>query len=221
METAQKAAFALENIRHALATHPLPGVTGQKKMAPAPVDGQASRWKPTDLCREAGVLLLLYPHATTEASPALHLVFIRRPEYPGAHSGQIAFPGGRREDGESLQQTALREAHEEIGVAPESVRILGRLSSLYTPPSNFCIYPYVAYTTRRPNFTLDAREVAELIETPLYLLANSQIHKEEVWHFEKYGQRKIPYFEVFGHKVWGATAMILSEFLTLLAHNSL
>ena len=208
--------FTIADIQQAL-TQPLPGITGQLKMAPEPVNGRVSRWQVPDDCREAGVLLLFYPHQTSTHEPCLHLALIRRHKYPGVHSGQISLPGGRREAGESLQETALRETSEEIGVFPDTLQVVGRLSSLYTPPSNFCIYPYVAFRPTRPNFQTDSREVAELIEVPLDLLANPTIRKKEVWHFEQYGERQIPFFEIFGHKVWGATAMILSEFLTLLS----
>jgi 8-oxo-dGTP pyrophosphatase MutT (NUDIX family) len=186
-------------------------------MAPQPVNGQVNRWQTQAECREAGVLLLLYPHRITALHKIdLHLTLIRRRQYPGVHSGQISLPGGRRENGETLQQTALRETGEEIGVLPDMLQVEGPLSSLYTPPSNFCIYPYVAFSSIRPKFHPNPREVAEIIEVPLELLANPATCKKEVWYFEKYGDRQIPFFEVFGHKVWGATAMILSEFLTLL-----
>ena len=207
--------LTIEYIQHAL-TQPLPGITGQIKMAPQPVNGQVNRWQTPAECREASVLLLLYPHHTTPNKIDLHLTLIRRHQYPGVHSGQISLPGGRREAGESLQETALRETTEEIGVLPDMLRLMGTLTSLYTPPSNFCIYPYVAFSLQRPHFQTNPREVAELIEVPLQLLADPTIQKQEVWYFEKYGDRQIPFFEVFGHKVWGATAMILSEFLTLL-----
>jgi len=216
MEKLHRITFIIEDIRQALAG-PLPGIDGQIKMAPAPIKGQVNRWKPPQNCREAAVLLLLYPHTSNSyTSEELRLVLMRRPEYAGAHSGQISLPGGRREEGESLKKTALREAAEEVGVLPDALRIIGQLSSLYTPPSNFCIYPFVAFSPSRPAFKLDSREVAELIETPLSLLANPANRKEEVWTFEKYGNRRVPFFQVFGHKVWGATAMILSEFLTIL-----
>ena len=185
-------------------------------MAPTPIGGQLNRWKTPDNCRQAGVLLLLYPHAINGRAPELFLTLTRRREYPGVHSGQISFPGGRREEGETLQTTALRETAEEVGVLPESVRVIGQLSALYTPPSNFCIYPFVAFGRSRPTFRPDPREVAELIEAPLSLLLDPAIRKEETWHFENYGNRQVPFFELYGHKVWGATAMILSEFLTLL-----
>ena len=210
---------AIEDIRQALAA-PLPGIEGQIKMAPQPRPDQINRWDTSDNCREASVLLFLYPYTTPrQSAPELHLVLIRRPEYPGVHSGQIALPGGRREDNELLQSTALREAHEEVGLVPETVEIIGQLSSLYTPPSNFCIYPFVAFSPVRPEFRPDAIEVAELIEVPLSLLFNPATYKEEMWHIPNYGDRRVPFFDVFGHYVWGATAMILSEFLTLLQND--
>jgi 8-oxo-dGTP pyrophosphatase MutT (NUDIX family)/uncharacterized membrane protein len=196
----------------------LPGQAGQIKMAPEPPAGRgANRWDKPDNCREAGVLLLLYPHITNGHTPELHVLLTRRTEYPGVHSGQISFPGGRREGQESLQTTALREAMEEVGVLPATLEIIGQLSRLYTPPSNFCIYPFVGFSSTRSSFRLDPQEVAELIETPLSLLLNPTVRKEEIWNFEEYGQRRVPFFDIFGHKVWGATAMMLSEFLTLLA----
>jgi 8-oxo-dGTP pyrophosphatase MutT (NUDIX family) len=215
----------IEDIRQAL-TSPLPGVKGQIKMAPQPRVGQINRWETPPDCREASVLLLLYPHLTNgldapyPSQPELHLVLTRRPEYPGAHSGQISLPGGRREAGESLQTTALREAYEEIGLVPTVVEVIGQLSPLYTPPSNFCIYPFVALSATRPDFQPDPKEVAEIIELPFSLLLNPALRKEEVWHFPNYGERHVPFFDVFGHQVWGATAMILSEFLTLLQSRS-
>lgn len=212
----------IDYIRQTLAG-PLPGLAGQLKMAPEPRTGQPPRWeRPVD-CREASVLVLLYPYVaqfhnshSNSADLELHLVLTRRPEYPGVHGGQISLPGGRREGTETLAATALREAQEEVGLVPESVEILGQLTPLYTPPSNFYIYPFIGFTSVRPDFKPDVKEVAELIETPLSLLQNPDSRKEEIWHFQNYGERCIPFFDIFGHHVWGATAMILSEFVTLL-----
>ncbi len=213
--------LTLEMIQQAL-TGPLPGVGGQIKMAPQPRIGEVSRWEIPDNHREAGVLLLLYPHQPLDQPEReLYLVLTRRHDYPGDHGGQISLPGGRREDGEALHVTALREAHEEIGLDPTAVEIMGQLSSLYIPPSNFYIYPFIAYSPARPVFQPDANEVAELIEVSLPSLFNPAIHREEIWHFPNYGERRVPFFDVFGHQVWGATAMILSEFLTLLQSNGL
>lgn len=211
----------IEAIQQALAG-PLPGTEGQIKMAPQPRAGQLNRWEIPDNYREASVLLLLYPHhQPDQLELELHVVLTRRPDYPGTHGGQISLPGGRREGDETLQITALREAYEEIGLDPAAVKVLGQLSPLYTPPSNFYIYPFIAYSPVRPAFQPDVKEVAELIEAPLHLLFDPSIQREEIWHFPNYGERRVPFFDVFGHCVWGATAMILSEFLTLLQTNDI
>ena len=217
MSSLHRISLSYEDIKQALAT-PLPGVAGQRKMAPQPQAGEVERWRPPAGCREAGVLLLLYLHSQNGAEPALHLALTRRPEYPGVHGGQISLPGGRREGHESLRTTALRETMEEVGVLPDKIEIIGQLSPLYTPPSNFCIFPFVAFCASRPAFCVDPQEVAELLEAPLNELLHPAAAKEEIWHFEPYGPRQVPFFEVDGHKVWGATAMILSEFITLLTN---
>jgi 8-oxo-dGTP pyrophosphatase MutT (NUDIX family) len=214
MDRLDQTVFTIEMIQEALAK-PLPGITAQKRLAPQPTTGKYNRWHIPEDCRQASVLLLLYPYSCDQ--PEFYLALTRRPEYPGAHSGQISLPGGRREGPESLQQTALRETTEEIGVLPEVVEVIGQLSPLYTPPSNFCIYPFVGFSCTRPAFQVNPREVAELIEAPLNLFLKPEVYKEEIWSFQNLGERQIPFFDVFGHKVWGATAMILSEFLALLA----
>lgn len=219
----RSASPTIEHIRQVL-TGPLPGRTAQARMSPQPSDPAVDRWHRLDGCLEAGVLLLLYPNETgasaspvnSSTPPELYIALIRRTEYPGAHSGQISFPGGRREGQEHLLITALREAQEEIGIKTQSLHMIGQLSPLYVPASNFCIYPFVAFSPVRPAFQLDPREVAELIETPLSLLLDPTICKENISYFQRYGERRIPYFDVFGHQVWGATAMILGEFLALL-----
>jgi len=187
-------------------------------MSPETAKGRLDRWEQAEHYREAGVLLLLYPHRTDSRSE-LHIALTRRTEYPGVHSGQISFPGGRRENGETLQTTALRETQEEVGVLPETLQLIGKLSPLYTAPSNFCIHPFIAFSSTRPPFSLDPKEVAELIETPLSLLLNPATCKQETWNFPNYGERRVSFFDVFGHKVWGATAMMLSEFLVLLSNG--
>lgn len=214
------------DIRQAL-SGPLPGIAGQIKMAPQPLPENVDRWHRPDNSREAGVLLLLYPHGSNHREPKavapgpeLHIILIRRTESLGVHSGQISFPGGRRERHEALLATALRETWEEIGVVPETVEIIGQLSPLYVPASNFYIYPFVAYSPVRPTFLPDPAEVAELIELPLNLLLDSTMCKQEVRHLQNYGERLIPFFDVFGHRVWGATAMMLGEFLTLLQEQT-
>lgn len=202
---AQKIKLALQK--------PLPGWEAHRQMFPPTRRMYEQDMVPRPNHRESSVLVLLYLPAAEED---LHLALIKRAEYDGVHSGQISFPGGGREGKESLQATALREAYEEVGILPAELSILGALSPLYIPPSNFLVYPFVAYQPYRPAFRLDHREVAALIEAPLALLRDPASRCWTKLNHPALGQIEIPYFNVYGHQVWGATAMILSEFLAIM-----
>ena len=139
----------------------------------------------------------------------------QRPDSVEYHKGQISLPGGSQENGESLCQTALRETQEEVGVDMAAVEVIGQLSRLYVPPSNFCIQPFVGYVAQRPDFRIEAVEVAELIETPLQALLDPATVRVEDWKLYG-GIWPIPFYQFGPHKVWGATAMILSEFAAML-----
>ncbi len=117
--------------------------------------------------------------------------------------------------GEDAIAAALREAQEELGVDPAGLTVLGRLSPLYIPPSDFCIYPVVAYAGERPVFVPSPHEVAEVLEVPLAHLLSPATRCEEVWDIRGTPVR-VPYYAFGEHKVWGATAMVLCEFLALL-----
>jgi 8-oxo-dGTP pyrophosphatase MutT (NUDIX family) len=202
-----------ERLQSALAC-PLPGRAGQARMAPTPYRGNMDgRWEAIpEQHREAGVLLLVYP----DAAGHYQLVLMRRPDYSGPHSGQVALPGGRREGDETLLQTALRETEEELGVDPGTVTVLGALSPLYVRASNHLVYPFVAITAQRPDFQPCTREVAEVIEVALARLRDPRFRGMEVVRFEQFGRVRVPYFALPGTRVWGATGMILGEFLTVL-----
>ena len=186
-------------------------------MAPVPYHGSMDdRWLAIpDQHRQAAVLLLLYPNRASGDSQTT-LALIRRPDYSGPHSGQIALPGGRREGEENLQQTALRETHEELGVDPATLTLLGALSPLYVRASNHLVYPFVASAATRPDFVPCPREVAQVIETPLTRLLDPRYRGFEVMRFEPVGRVRVPYFALPGARIWGATGMILGEFLTVL-----
>jgi 8-oxo-dGTP pyrophosphatase MutT (NUDIX family) len=187
---------------------PLPGRRAQVAMAPDPRPLDAP---PGVRPRQAGVLLLLYP-----IDAVLHLVLTVRTSVLNHHSGQISLPGGGWEEGDaSLEQTALREAREEIGIATGALELLGPLSSLYVPPSNNAVHPFLAFAPQRPTFHPNPLEVADLLEVPIDVLLDPATRREEDWTWRG-APLHVPFFAVGPHKVWGATAIILAEFLALL-----
>lgn len=198
----------LEDIRAAL-QQPLPGLAAQIKFAPE-YRLPGLRDDPPANARPAGVLILLYPYAGE-----WHFPLMRRVEDGLTHSGQISLPGGSQEAGESIRETALREACEEVGAACTEVDVLGQLTTIYIPPSNFLVTPTVGQVEHRPDFKCDPREVAELIEVPLSTLFDPNVVRREPWMLRG-TQVEVPFFQIGLHKVWGATAMILSELKMIL-----
>ena len=156
--------------------------------------------------REAGVLVLVYP-----AEAGLSTLLIQRAPDPGVHSGQIGFPGGGREpeDADPVA-TALREACEEVGVCGRDVAVLGPLAQVYIPPSGYLVWPTVGALPARPAFRPNPLEVAGLVELPLVTLLDDGIKGERDWEVGGMAFR-VPYYDVAGHVVWGATALMLSE----------
>jgi len=190
---------------------PLPGLRAQARMAPIPRPSRPPT--PDHRPREGGVLVLLYPG---EGAGDLYLVLTRRTDTLGNHRGQISFPGGSVDPADpSTTQTALREACEEIGVCRDDLCLLGDLTPLYIPPSDFCIHPHVGFVPQRPAFVPQPAEVAELLEVPVrHFLDDRHVVRAE-WIIR--GEpRQVPYFDVYGHQVWGATAMVLAEFAAVL-----
>lgn len=192
----------------------LPGVKSHLKMAPEHREEELLALKETDFNpRLSAVLILLY-HEETQ----LKIVFIRRSEYVGIHSGQIAFPGGRYEEtDQDLLVTALREVEEEIGVNAGFIEVLGQLSDLYVPPSNFLVRSFVGYAKVRPDYVIDAREVQEVLEFNFNDFFSENIIK--VRNFKAHNIEKIikaPSYEINGIIIWGATAMILTELIDLI-----
>ncbi|MDY6800233.1 MAG: CoA pyrophosphatase [Bacteroidota bacterium] len=182
----------------------LPGELAHKKMAP----NVRKLFNTSAKRRNAGVLILLYPK-----NNQLYTVCIKRTEYEGAHSGQISFPGGKFEpEDHTLEHTALRESKEEIGIYPKKVNILGQLTPLHIPVSNFYVLPFVGFYATIPKFKRDPIEVEKIIEIPLSDLLNPKNCTLQECH---YGELAFttPIYKPKEIVIWGATAMIMSEFL--------
>jgi 8-oxo-dGTP pyrophosphatase MutT (NUDIX family) len=211
----------VDNFENVIATlksglqQPLPGASAQQKMAPIQPGQGRSRIVPAGVVpRKSGVLVLIYPKFDQA-----HLVLMLRPDYGGVHSGQVSFPGGKQETNDpTITHTALREAEEELGIRPDAVNVLGALSDLYIPPSNALVTPTVGFANERPNFRPDSREVAAVIEADLAHFLKLEVWKTIDMRVGKGVLRNTPYFALEHYKIWGATAMMLSE-LTALLNN--
>ncbi len=204
------ALMTLDDVRRALAL-PRPGRTAQIRMSPRPRPGDIyplpSEIKP----KEAGVLILLFP-----GRDDLHFFLTKRTDTVETHKGQISLPGGSQENGETLEQTAVRETSEELGIEIECIQVLGEpLSSVYIPVSGFRVTPFVAFTPVRPTVVAEPGEVLEIIETPLSLIADEKNIREETWDYRGF-KMQVPFFAINGYQVWGATGMMLGEFSEML-----
>jgi 8-oxo-dGTP pyrophosphatase MutT (NUDIX family) len=200
----------IESILRKSLAKTLPGIEAQMRFAPELL---RNAWRtgqlPTE-SRQAAALLLLYPHDT---GPAVALTV--RASGLARHPGQISLPGGATDPGETLAEAALREASEEIGVDPASVRILGELTPVHVIVSGFTLHPVVGVTDRRPEFTPAPEEVEEVLEVSLEHLRDASRIRQGT-RIREGVAIEYPYFDLLGHQVWGATAMVLGEFVCLL-----
>jgi len=187
---------------------PLPGFPAQIKMSSLARIHQLMNLFQANNVIQSSVLLLLFPF-----KGEVGLVLTLRKEYEGVHSGQISLPGGKfEEDDDSLIYTALREAQEEIGIDPKRVQVLGQLTSLYIPPSNFLVTPVLGFVPFKPEFIADPHEVAKIIEIRISDLLDDQRIQHKKIKLKVGLSLKVPCFEIDGNVIWGATAMILGEF---------
>lgn len=203
--------FSTIDLRNAL-NNPLPGEAAHSKMTlkgrlPV-IEAELLNPPPTP----SAVMIIVYPEGAE-----WNIILIKRPDYQGVHSGQIAFPGGKMELSDSdLLATALRESKEEIDISPDILEPLGKLSRIYIPPSHFMVHPFVTATSEKPNLRGDSREVEKILHVPVSsFFGESKITIEKVQVQPGNMTMKVPAFKVDEHIIWGATAMILSEFAAI------
>ncbi len=190
---------------------PLPGHEAQLKMAPV---SRRRYVTAPEHARHAGVLAALFPK-----NEEWHIVLIERnPNDRDRHGGQISFPGGKVEQSDdTMLQTALRETEEEVGIPRNGVQILGKLSELYIPVSNFQVHPFVGVLDQQPTYTLQEEEVSRVIEVPISHFQNETSRRViDIQVNRHLSMKNVPYFDVEGKILWGATAMMISELVEAL-----
>lgn len=190
----------------------LPGLEAQVRMAPP---GRSTHMQPGHETRNAAVMVTLFPKENQ-----WHIVFIERAKSNSQdrHRGQISLPGGKWDAcDKSFAETALRETQEEVGIPSEQIRMLGQLSELFIPVSNFYVYPFVGFMEETPKFVRQEEEVESILEVPVGLFIRQQTRKKTKMRLSNgVFLPDVPYFDLNGRILWGATAMIMSEFLELL-----
>ncbi|WP_027003261.1 NUDIX hydrolase [Hugenholtzia roseola] len=185
----------------------------QAEMSSRSLQEREMLFKKREKTRVAAVMILLYPE-----KQQWHLPLILRPPYEGVakHGGQIGLPGGGREAQDiDLKATALRELEEEVGIKLPQNQVIGALSELYIPPSDSLVTPFIGYLDHKPAFITDPKEVSQLYQVSYLDLANPEKRKEKTVVVGNQYQYYVPYFDIANGEVWGATAMILNEFLHL------
>lgn len=192
----------------------LPGEAVQFKMAPIDrlreLKGEAIK---IDKAKRAGVMALFYPTEDYQTN----LILILRKTYKGVHSAQVGFPGGKIEKiDRSIEDAALRETEEEVGVPRSNISIIKKLTEIYIPPSNFFVQPFLGIIPKTPKFVLEEREVEALIEVNLNNFMDERCVTSEILTTSYATDLEVPAFNLNGHIVWGATAMMLNEVRELL-----
>jgi len=208
--------ISLKSIKFLL-TQSLPGLQSHLKMAPPSrkAELEAAR-EAIPYAKKSAVMILLFHEAEK-----LKIVFIRRSLYVGIHSGQMAFPGGRFEESDvTVEETAFREIEEEIGITRDKIEMLGRISDIYVPPSNFLISVFVGYLSEKPTYNPDEREVAEIVEVDFEEFLNAQNITVKDFFVPSANQTvTAPCFQTTQCDIWGASAMVVCELVDILTKH--
>ena len=190
---------------------PLPGERSHREMLSAQRMKELNTFTHISPPVNSAVLIMLY-----KKNNEWYIPFIKRAIDNHIHSGQIALPGGKVEPSDkNLQMTALRETFEEIGIPQEDIAILGELTPLYIPPSNYQVYPFIGYCSNpNPIFKPDNKEVHHIIHIPVKQFSEPGIRQDRDFNVKQL-HFSSPCFEIENDVIWGATAMIINEFLAL------
>ena len=217
----QRSEKLIKKLRDSLAKE-LPGIKSWERMAVKSQEGNSieseslqkySKWlteEKLSVMKTAAVLIGFFEKGNNWYFP-----LIKRPMHEKNHPGQIALPGGARENNETLEETALREAFEEVGIIPNNVEIIGKLTPLPVPVSNYLIYPFVGIINKEPEWKINKDEVAELIILKLDDLIEADDGYSENWDLRG-NKVKVPVFKLSDKTIWGATATVLCEMLDLI-----
>ncbi len=187
----------------------LPGKRAHFRMIPSV---RLSEFVPIpESARKSSVLIPLF-----EKNSKIFTILIQRPEYNGVHSAQVSFPGGGYEETDmSLENTALRETEEEIGIDRTKINIIGSLTDLYIPPSNYRVKPFIGYCNNIGELIPDKHEVKKIFTVEINEFAGNKNIKSKKIRIKNGTEFETSYYDMMGLTVWGATAMILSEFAEL------
>ena len=211
MNEAVEFATVIRRLEAALSA-PLPGEAAQQRLAPSPRRDWPPGFDPARIRHAAGLLLVV----PLVGRP--HVVLTVRADTVGRHGGQVSLPGGVVEPGETFEQAALREAEEEVGLAPDGIRTLGRLTPVDIPVSGFRLHPVVAASASRPALRPSDDEVARILEVGIDELMDPSAFSSRTLTLDGRAY-DVPALLAGGADIWGATAMVLSEFLTMLGWN--
>lgn len=185
----------------------LPGLEAHKTMLPEGRTMPDNYLENINHYKQSAVFALIFQEENT-----FHLLLTQRHQYEGKHSGQISFPGGKKEEGdENLLITAYRETYEEVGIHEKQIELISSLSPLYIPVSNFYVQPYLGYVSTLPELVINTREVKSIVKFPVLALNNPTLLKIKKIEASSGLFLTVPAFELNEHVIWGATAMMLRE----------
>jgi 8-oxo-dGTP pyrophosphatase MutT (NUDIX family) len=189
---------------------PLPGLSEQLRLAPITRLNELKSFNIPNDAQQSAVMVLLYP-----ANDHAGILLIKRAVDDTIHSGQVSFPGGKKEKADTnLKETALRETYEEIGIPSESISVIGTMTKLYIPPSNFEVHPFVGYLKSLPGLRTNY-EVERVIQVPLKELTHPNAIQHKTIKSRDGQYYEVPCYFIQSEIVWGATAMMLSELVAI------